>query len=63
MHYARVMPVKGGGVYRRTPTYKSERGLQLGIKRECLRIRQQGPYLVQCYAGLDGPVLRSFITD
>lgn len=49
MMYARVMPMKGSSIDRRTPTYKSERTLLLGIKREVKRLRQPGPYLVMKY--------------
>lgn len=47
--YARVLSVHGSTVDRRTPTYKSERGLLRGIRKEIKRLPGRGPYMVERY--------------
>lgn len=49
MYYARVIPMWGAGPDRRTPTYKTERGMLQGIRRELRRLRNPGPFMVEQY--------------
>lgn len=49
MYYARIMPVKGSGVDRRTPNYKNERTLAQGVARLVKGLTSPGPYMCAHY--------------